>query len=135
MLLRNSEKKKAYSKRYYEKHKAEVRARNKAWALAHPERLKAYSKKHEAVKRNTKLQIKYGLSEAAYLLKFAEQKGLCAICEQPDERRALSIDHNHKNLQVRGLLCTRCNLLIGIAQENLKLLAASIEYLRKWNVE
>ncbi len=46
-----------------------------------------------------------------------EQAGRCAICEKPMVGRAnqgneLCIDHCHQTLQVRGLLCRRCNLIV-----------------------
>jgi hypothetical protein len=38
------------------------------------------------------------------------QGGRCAICPRPpSERRRLDIDHDHKAMYIRGLLCVRCN--------------------------
>jgi hypothetical protein len=40
----------------------------------------------------------------------ASQGGRCAIClREPSERRRLDIDHDHKTMRVRGLLCAICN--------------------------
>lgn len=39
----------------------------------------------------------------------AAQGGVCAICGNPPKTRRLDIDHDHKTLQIRGLLCHRCN--------------------------
>jgi hypothetical protein len=41
----------------------------------------------------------------------------------------LSVDHNHKTGRVRGLLCKRCNVAIGMLDDNPKLLARALEYL------
>jgi hypothetical protein len=41
------------------------------------------------------------------------------------------IDHNHTTGKVRGLLCCDCNLLLGYAKDDEKLLAKSIEYLKE----
>lgn len=39
-----------------------------------------------------------------------KQKGHCALCpREPSSRRRLDMDHNHKTMVVRGLLCHRCN--------------------------
>lgn len=39
-----------------------------------------------------------------------KQGGRCAIClVEPSTSRRLDIDHDHKTLKVRGLLCHRCN--------------------------
>ena len=39
----------------------------------------------------------------------AYQKGGCAICGRPPALRRLDMDHDHKLMFVRGLLCHRCN--------------------------
>lgn len=41
------------------------------------------------------------------------QNGVCAICQQPQARQSLAIDHNHKTGAIRGLLCNACNLRLG----------------------
>ena len=58
---------------------------------------------------------------------------VCQICKQVDERRALSIDHNHSTGKVRGLLCDKCNRAIGLMQENINSLKSAIEYLERYN--
>lgn len=42
---------------------------------------------------------------------FKRQKGCCAICgkHQSSFKRRLCLDHNHKTLKLRGLLCFYCN--------------------------
>lgn len=37
------------------------------------------------------------------------QGGRCALCEAVPKTRRLDIDHDHKTMRVRGLLCHRCN--------------------------
>jgi len=38
------------------------------------------------------------------------QKGVCFICgRKPTVKRRLDMDHNHKTMKIRGLLCVRCN--------------------------
>jgi len=37
------------------------------------------------------------------------QGGGCAICGRLPARRRLDMDHDHRTMQVRGLLCVRCN--------------------------
>jgi hypothetical protein len=39
------------------------------------------------------------------------QQGVCAICgKPPPENRRLDIDHDHRTLLIRGLLCRGCNM-------------------------
>jgi hypothetical protein len=39
----------------------------------------------------------------------AAQEGHCALCPAVAKTRRLHIDHDHKTMRVRGLLCFRCN--------------------------
>lgn len=60
---------------------------------------------------------KYGVTKEWYEQKLIEQDNKCAICKEPETRLhaatgtlcSLSIDHDHKTLEVRGLLCSKCN--------------------------
>lgn len=54
------------------------------------------------------------------------QKGACAICKQT---KKLVVDHNHTTKQIRGLLCSTCNLGLGMFQDNMDLLESAIRYL------
>ena len=61
----------------------------------------------------------YNLPAQTYVAMLAEQGGRCAICCQPETSAykgkviALAVDHDHETGQVRGLLCARCNVLLG----------------------
>lgn len=74
---------------------------------------------------------RYGVTEEQLRKMEQEQKGLCAICHQPPpvKKPTLHIDHDHKTGKARRLLCTRCNLMIGMALENPEILRAGAEYL------
>jgi hypothetical protein len=39
----------------------------------------------------------------------AVQGGGCAICGATPKTRRLHIDHDHRTMRLRGLLCHRCN--------------------------
>ena len=60
----------------------------------------------------------------------AKSSGVCEICGRK-EKRELSVDHCHKKIKFRGLLCSRCNLGIGIFEDDPKLLVKVIEYLNR----
>lgn len=46
-----------------------------------------------------------------YDMLLAYQDGKCAICKRlPSERRRFDLDHNHRQMFLRGLLCVRCNI-------------------------
>lgn len=49
-----------------------------------------------------------------YVSMIEAQGGGCAIClGNRTPRRALQVDHNHKSGEVRGILCSKCNLLVA----------------------
>lgn len=65
---------------------------------------------------------KFGVSVEWYRKKEKEQKGLCAMCRKPERRKRngklmrLAVDHNHVTGEARALLCSRCNLIVGIVE-------------------
>lgn len=76
-----------------------------------------------------------GLTPADYTRMLAEQGGRCAICrtDRPWLRGGRwAVDHDHSTEQVRGLLCHRCNTALGLVGDSRDVLAAMIEYLRRW---
>jgi hypothetical protein len=79
--------------------------------------MRMYNGKYQSWKRNWRLMRQYGISQAQYEAMVVSQDGKCAICrETPD--RPLVIDHCHAGGQVRGLLCHRCNVSIGLFGDN-----------------
>lgn len=73
--------------------------------------------------------LRYKLSPEEYNSKILNQRGVCAICNQPPGLKGLFVDHDHKTGEVRGLLCHHCNILLGMAKDNLTVLQNSIRYL------
>jgi Autographiviridae endonuclease VII len=67
--------------------------------------------------REDNLFRKYGMSLRDYEEKFKRQDGRCAICSKEEIGRMLSVDHDHATGRVRGLLCTRCNLALGLIED------------------
>ena len=91
-------------------------------------------------KRERKLKIKFKITPEVYEAMLKEQGGTCKICHQPetaiDKRRGkirdLAVDHKEVEGKVLicGLLCMRCNLLIGLAKHNIDHLESAINYLK-----
>jgi Recombination endonuclease VII len=62
----------------------------------------------------------------------AIQHGKCAICqtiEQECSKGRLYVDHDHKTGEIRGMLCSRCNLFIGAWDDNPAILRRAAAYL------
>lgn len=65
-----------------------------------------------------------------YVELLEKQNNVCAICEKVCQTgRRLAIDHDHETQQLRGLLCSRCNMGLGLFGDNSKLLIMASQYL------
>ena len=108
---KNHDKVRANRTRYYENNRDKVLTRNK-WS-----RVKSI----------------YGITQDEYNVLYDAQGGCCAICgdHQIDLNRPLHIDHNHETGKIRGLLCNKCNFILGLSNENKEILQNCIAYLEK----
>ena len=83
--------------------------------------------------RNVYLRMAYGITLEQYEHMLAEQGGRCSICRrEPLGIKPLHVDHNHTTGAVRGLLCRRCNSLVGFIEKHGALIPASENYLAKF---
>lgn len=93
----------------------------------------------KSYERAWRFKKKFGITTADYERMFAEQSGLCAICERPPTRISrkqgkvmdLAVDHDHDTGEVRGLLCTDCNTVLGLMNDSPDRLWAAISYLNR----
>lgn len=73
----------------------------------------------------------FGISEDDYDRMLQDQDGRCAICfKECSTGRNLAVDHCHETGQVRGLLCTRCNMGIGYFSDDPNVILQAARYLR-----
>lgn len=115
-----------------------VRAVKRNWAKktydADPVTAKANQNAYRATRPgahlNGHLRRKYGITLEEYESMVEAQNGKCLICHFPPlEGDRLVVDHDHKTKKIRGLLCRNCNLVLGHASDNTKILLAAIAYL------
>jgi hypothetical protein len=60
-----------------------------------------------------------------------QQAGLCAICKmQLPIGKLRHVDHCHVSGRVRGLLCHKCNVGLGMFSDNAEKVAAALRYLK-----
>jgi len=72
---------------------------------------------------------RYKLSPAQYRLLMEQHQNVCWICGDGDSCR-LAIDHEHFGKQrVRGLLCKRCNMALGLLADDPVLVERARKYL------
>lgn len=73
---------------------------------------------------------KYGVTLVRYQEMLDDQNGKCAICGKPEPiHKKLDVDHDHATGEVRGLLCTSCNRVLGHAHDSVDRLLAAVDYL------
>jgi hypothetical protein len=110
----------------------EYNARPKTKALK-----KAHAEKPEVKEyiKEWKLKVRYGITTEDYNKLFDKQHGCCAICgkHQSEFKKALHVEHNHKTGNVRGLVCSTCNTIIGLFYEDITILNNTINYLQNEN--
>lgn len=130
-----------------------AKAAAKAWRGANPDRqaatLRAWKKrnpeKRAAIRRRYFVKKRYGITTEQYDLMLGSQGGVCAICKEFPEHGGygnsgrkhiqghLAVDHDHETGAVRGLLCRKCNLILGNADDDSDRLRAAAAYLDESN--
>lgn len=96
--------------------------------------------------RRDKLRRFYDIDVETYDSLLESQGGVCASCGQPEtslsrtgEIKFLAVDHDHSCCPgqktcgqcIRGLLCSRCNLVLGLVEDDKTLLIDAVLYLRR----
>lgn len=89
-------------------------------------------KRRKAVNHERHVRNTYGLADGEYDLLFKRQLGTCAIClRATGATRQLSVDHDHKTGEVRGLLCRPCNNMLGHARDSDMFFYRAARYLQQ----
>jgi hypothetical protein len=129
-------KKKVYDSRYREN--PEVQSYHKQYYLNNKDRLNMINKQYYYDNREKALAAaweknitKFGMTIDEYYALEKKQNGRCAICktDRPGGRGRWHIDHNHETGQVRGLLCQKCNMGLGLLEHNYERLVRAHQYL------
>jgi hypothetical protein len=110
------------------------------WARKNPEKAKQYGRQRiekekndvvaKAKKKNQMLKRKYGITLEQYNVLLQNQKNKCALCYRSQGKTALHVDHDHKTLKVRGLLCHQCNWYLGVIDADTNILKRIEEYIK-----
>lgn len=160
MPLKSDQERAVYQKQYQIEHAKTLSAyRKKYYAQPHvKERMKRLLRKrldamspqeHEARRlraserarrlyttargRKVHRKWKYGMSTDEVDAMFEAQGRACAICrkQEPGTVRGWHIDHDHATGDTRGILCQRCNHLVGNALDDIEILDNAIKYLAR----
>jgi hypothetical protein len=118
--------------------------KDKRWRSSYKKDCKlCYNKKRREsynpdLRRIDGLRQNYGISYEEYYNMYIHQKGCCAICNTPislhagnTKKHKAHVDHCHDTKKIRGLLCTKCNTLLGMANDNVNILESAKLYLER----
>lgn len=98
------------------------------------ERAKRHRDKYKEETREKTLWRKYKLTLKEFENILTKQNNKCSICGIFLDKHGLKvikphIDHDHEKGSVRGILCSRCNLLLGNASDSIEILKSATNYL------
>jgi hypothetical protein len=91
-----------------------------------------YKEANKEKYRSGRLKREFGISIEDYNKKLKRQGDGCAICKKKcASGNHLSVDHCHSSGFIRGLLCNKCNLGLGLFKDDIILLVEAKKYLVK----
>lgn len=86
----------------------------RTYELSHvrPKRSKAHNRKRT-------LKRKYNMTPNDWGVLFASQGYACASCRTLLPGRSWDTDHNHQTGKIRGILCHKCNVALGVIENTM----------------
>ncbi len=102
------------------------------------QRVTKYRNENPEKIRDTKLKQAYGVGIAYFDAKLKEQGGVCAVCGRlvktiwRGKEVNMPLDHDHKTLEPRGVLCSNHNRALGLLNENITYMQNMIAYVNKY---
>lgn len=122
---KRKEKDKEYQRKWArsEKGRKSKSAANKRWRAKNPN----YASEHGR-------KVLYGLTPTEVQHLIDNQNGKCAICNTPFIElppRRTCVDHCHETGEIRGMLCSSCNLKLGWLERNTERINA---YLKNYEI-
>lgn len=122
----NRAKRQAYGRSYYAENRQQIKVKSQRYRIANQDKTRARKRDWSARNkvrcaanaRNAKLRRKFGITQIEYENILRAQDGVCALCKKPCVTGvALAVDHCHKTGRVRGLLCLKCNVGVGMYEK------------------
>jgi len=102
--------------------------------LSKEKRKEYYSSPERKFKyRNLELKRAFGITHKEYEQLLSKQNGVCGICKRykiAKNKFHMTIDHSHKNGEIRGILCSSCNTGLGLFEDNVDFLENAKKYLK-----
>jgi hypothetical protein len=111
---------------------------NRRWRARHPDAhlrdCRNWVKNHPIKRRNNNLLYNHGTSLVEWEDRFVVQGSCCAVCRTREPgAKNWNTDHNHITGKLRGILCHKCNVALGMAKDSPAILRALADYLEYHN--
>ncbi len=91
---------------------------------------KKYRESNPTRERDRRLMNCYGLTSGQHKQLYVGQNGCCALCGDSVPYDEIYTDHDHGTGKVRGLLCRRCNVGLGMLGDTFGSIMRAAEYLK-----
>ena len=125
--------------KYYKKNNNKIKNKHAIYYLNHKDKINSMSRKYYINNlskiRDRHLRNKFNLTTSEYNEILKRQDGKGAICgiNRAKNGKILSVDHNHKTNEVRGLLCISCNCGIGYFKDDISIVKKAVKYLGRFS--
>lgn len=128
---KNKAKKNAASMKWYRENFDKIQEQNRRryiknidYYKEYRERTKEHRKEYDKMRWRKNKALEYGVD-----LSILPEVLVCEICGADEGRMAF--DHNHETNAFRGILCSHCNVALGMAKDSPELLQKMINYLQE----
>ena len=111
-----------YTKAWLARNREQERERAKTYYAKNRDRLRLVYDRSRVIR-------KYGITPEQIEAMRVAQNGVCPICRKRPSR---CVDHDHETGETRALLCTHCNTVLGLMQEQPEWLQRAAAYLKIW---
>jgi hypothetical protein len=79
--------------------------------------------------KNSRYLKEYGITLAEKEAMILQNGGRCPICKTDDPGKWWATDHCHRTGKVRGIICDKCNKMLGLANDDISRLMSAAQYL------
>jgi len=121
------------AKDWYERNKEKATTKVKEWRQKNIDAVKRYRTENRQKNYRQELVRKYGVELTWFDEKLKTQGNVCVCCKRQFEfgnkQTTPHVDHCHSTGKVRGILCNRCNTVLGLCEDNKELFKNLIGYL------
>jgi hypothetical protein len=111
-----------YKRQWSKDNREREKAQKRRWYAANPSRRRVQDWKRRGI----------ALAWSDWQAMLTVQHNLCAVCGEPEGKgrmETFALDHDHKTGQIRGILHRRCNVALGLMQDDSELLRRAARYL------